>query len=175
MKELIFELGVQMDEVREELKKAREAPEKETPDVSDYQEQLGTFRHDLGKALQQMETLERKVRDGDQRVSQLQQELRVCKREPQPEGHQGISDEVQRGIEDRLAKIEGRLTRYQQQTSSWQEDSVRDFHAVEAYMDRVHKMVQEVHQVGASPPTSKRVKTDEVNSSSYEGRPSSRS
>ena len=49
VKELIFELGVQMDEIREELKRAREAPEKELPDVSDYQEKLGTFRHDLGK------------------------------------------------------------------------------------------------------------------------------
>ena len=135
MKELIFELGVQMDEIREELKRAREAPEKEMPDVSEYQEQL----------------------------------TRVCKREPQPEGHQGISDEVQRGIEDRLAKIEGRLTRHQQQTSSWQEDSVRDFQAVEAYMDRVHRMVQEVHQAGASQPTPKQPRLTKLTAAATKG------
>ena len=169
MKELIFELGVQMDEIREELKRAREAPEKEIPNVSGYQEQLGTFRHDLDKALQQVENLERKVREGDQRFSQLQQETRACKREPQPEGHQGISEEVQRGIEDRLAKIEGRLTRHQQQTSGWQEDSVRDFQAVEAYMDRVHKMIQEVHQAGATPPTSKQPRLTKLTAAAMKG------
>ena len=101
--------------------------------------------------------------------SQLQQELSVCKREPQPERHQGISDEVQRGIEDRLAKIEGRLTRHQQQTSGWQEDSVRDFQAVEAYMDRVHKMIQEVHQAGASQPTPKRPRLTRLTAAAMKG------
>ena len=169
LKELIFEMGVQMDEVREELKRAREAPEKEMPDISEYQEQMGTFRYDLGRARHQVETLERKVREGDQQMSQLQQELRACKREPQPEGHQGISDEVQRGIEDRLAKIEGRLTRYQQQSSGWQEDSVRDFQAVEAYMDRVHKMIQEVHQAGAPQPTPKRLRLTRLTAAAMKG------
>ena len=139
VKELIFNLGVDMDEIRKELERTQEVPGREIPDISKYQEQLGTFRYDLGKALQQ-------VREGDQRFSQLQQEFRDCTREPQPEGHQGISEEFQRGLEDRLAKIEGRLTRQQQQTSSWQEDSVKDFQAVEAYMDRVRKMVQEIQQ-----------------------------
>ena len=50
---------------------------------------------------------------------------------------------------------------------------MRDFQAVEAYMDRVHKMVQEVHQAGASPSTPKPTETDKVNRSSDEGRPSS--
>ena len=153
MKELIFELGVQMDEVRKEIKSAREVPGREMPDISEYQEQMGALRQDLGQALQQVEVIDRKVREGDQQFSHLQKEIRDCKREPQPEGHQGISEETQRRIEDRLAKIEGRLTRQQQQTSSWQEDSVRDFQAVEAYMDRVHKMVQEIHQEGASLPS----------------------
>ena len=146
VKELIFNLGVDIDAIRKELEKTQEVPGREIPDISKYQEQLGTFRYDLGKALQQVEVLERKVREGDQRFSQLQQEIRDCKREPQPEGHQGISEEFQRGLEDRLAKIEGRLTRQQQQTSSWQEDSVRDFQAVEAYLTQVHKMVQEIQQ-----------------------------
>ena len=110
MKELIFELGVQMDEIRKELKRAREVPESEMPDISEYQEQMGALRQDLGKALQQVEMIDRKVREGDQWFSQLQKEIRDCKREPQPEGHQGISEETQRRIEDRLAKIEGRLT-----------------------------------------------------------------
>ena len=107
MKELIFELGVRMDEFRKELEKAREVPEREMPDISEYQGQMGVLRQDLGKVLQQVEVLERKVREGDQRVAQLQ-ELRDCKRESQPEGHQGISEEFQRGLEDRLAKIEGK-------------------------------------------------------------------
>ena len=169
MKELIFNLGVDMDDIREELKRAREAPEKETLDVSEYQVQMGAFRHDLGKGLQQVETLERKVREGEQRVAQLQQELRVCKREPQPEGHPGISDEFQRGIEDRLAKIEGRLIRQQQQTSGWQEDSVRDFQAVEAYMDRVHKMIQEVLHAGASQSAPKQPRLTRLTAAAVKG------
>ena len=130
-----------MEEIRKELEKTQEVPGREIHDISAFQEQMGALRHDLGRALQQVEVLERKVREGDQRFAHFQ-ELRDCKGEPQPEGHQGISEEFQRGLENRLAKIEGRLIRQQQQTSSWQEDSVRDFQAVEAYMDRVHKMVQ---------------------------------
>ena len=139
------------------------------PDVSEYQVQLGTFRHDLGKALRQVEALECKVRDGDQRFSQLQQEIRDCKREPQPEGHQGISEEFQRGLEDRLAKIEGRLTRQQQQASSWQNDSVRDFQAVEACLTRVHKLVQEIQQAEASSSTPKQPRLTKLTAAATKG------
>ena len=169
MKELIFELGVRMDEFHKEVNKAREAPEREATNISELQAQMGTFQHDFRRALDQVEALERKVQEGDQRVSQLQQEISVYKREPQPERHQGISDEIQRGIEDRLAKIEGRLTRYQQQASGWQEDSVRDFQAVEAYMDRIHKMIQELHQTGASQPTSKRARLTRLTAAAMKG------
>ena len=168
MKELTFDLGVQMDEIRAELKRAREVPERELPGISEYQEQMGALRQDLGKALQQVEVLERKVREGDQRVAQLQ-ELRDCKRESQPEGHQGISEEFQRVLEDRLAKIEGRLIRQQQQTSSWQEDSVRDFQAVEAYMDRVHKMVQEIQQTEELPSTPKQPRLTKLTAAAAKG------
>ena len=41
-------------------------------------------------------------------------------------------------IEDRFAKIEEKIQQNQQQSSRWQEDSVRDFQAVEAYPTRVH-------------------------------------
>ena len=140
MKELIFKLGVEMEEIRKELEKTQE---------------VGALRRDLGGALQQAEALERKVREGEHRFSQLQREVRDCQWEPKPEGHQGISEETQRIIEDRLAKIEGRLTRQQQQASRWQEDSVRDFQAVEDYLTRVHKMVQEGQQAEAAPSTPK--------------------
>ena len=168
LKELIFDLGVQMDEIRAELKRTREVPEGELPGISQYQELMGALRHDLGRALQQVEVLERKVREGEQRVAQLQ-ELRDCKREPQPEGHQGISEEFQRVLEDRLAKIEGRLIRQQQQTSSWQEDSVRDFQAVEAYMDRVHKMVQEIQQTEELPSTPKQPRLTKLTAAAAKG------
>ena len=168
MKELIFELGAQMDEVRKELTRTREVPERETLDISGYQEQMGALRQELGKAILQVEVLERKVREGDQRVAQLQ-ELRDCKRESQPEGHHGISEEFQRGLEDRLTKIEGRLMRQQQQTSSWQEDSVRDFQAVEAYMDRVHKMVQEIQHTEESSSTSKQPRLTKLTAAATKG------
>ena len=169
MKELIFRMGVDMEEIRKELEKTQEVPGREIPDISEYQEQMGALRHDLGRALQQVEVLERKVREGEQRFSQLQKEIRVCKREPQPEGHQGISEETQRSIEDRLAKIEGRLTRQQQQTSSWQEDSVRDFQAVEAYLTRVHKMVQEIQQAEALPSTPKQPRLTKLTAAAMKG------
>ena len=169
MKELIFNLGVDMEEIRKELEKFRDVPGRETPDTSKYQEQLGTFRYDLGKALQQVEVLERRVRDGEQRFSQLQQEIRDCKREPQPEGHQGISEEFQQGLEDRLAKIEGRLARQQQQASSWQDDSVRDFQAVEAYLTRVHKLVQEIQQTEALPSAPKQPRLMKLTAATTKG------
>ena len=55
MKELIFELGVRMDEFHKEINRAREVPEKETADISVFQAQLGTFQHDFRKALVQVE------------------------------------------------------------------------------------------------------------------------
>ena len=169
LKELIFKLGVEIDEMRQELGKTQEVPGRDIPDVSVYQEQLGTFRHDLGSARQQVEILERKVRDGEQRFSQLQAEIRDCKREPQPEGHQGIPEEFQRSVEDRLAKIEGRLTRQQQQTSNWQEDSVRDFQAVEAYLTRVHKMVQEIQQTEATSSAPKQPRLTKLTAAATKG------
>ena len=175
MKELIFKLGVEMEEIRKELEKTQGVPGRETPDISEHQEQMGALRHDLGGALQQMEVLERKVREGEYRFSQLQKEVRDCQREPKLEEHQGISEETKRIIEDRLAKIEGRLSRQQRQISSWQEDSVRDFQAVEDYMTRVHKMVQEIQQAEALPSNTKAAKTDEVDRGGYERRSSSRS
>ena len=90
MKELIFNLGVDMDEIRKELGKTQEVPGREIPDISKYQEQLGTFRHDLGKALQQVEVLERKVREGDQRFSQLQAgDQRSVRENPSRKGIRG--------------------------------------------------------------------------------------
>ena len=129
----------------------------------------GALRHDLARALQQMEVLERKVREGEQRFSQLQKEVRDCHIKPKLEKHQGISEETRRTIEDRLAKIEGRLTRQQQQTSSWQEDSVRDFQAVEDYMTRVRKMVLEIQQAEALPSTPKQPRLTKLTASAMKG------
>ena len=78
MKELIFRMGVDMEEIRKELEKAQEVPGRETPDISEHQEQMGALRHDLARVLQQTEVLERKVREGEQRLSQLQKEVRDC-------------------------------------------------------------------------------------------------
>ena len=149
--------------------KRLKVPGRESPDISEYREQMGVLRHDLDGALQQVEALERKVREGEHRFSQLQREVRDCQREPKPEGHQGISEETQRIIEDRLAKIEGRLVRQQQQTSSWQEDSVRDFQAVEAYLTRVHKMVQEGQQAEAAPSTPKQPRLTRLTAAAVKG------
>ena len=41
MKELIFELGVRMDEFHKEINRAREAPEKETTDISEFSGAVG--------------------------------------------------------------------------------------------------------------------------------------
>ena len=169
MKELIFKMGVDMEEIRKELEKAQEVPGRESPDVSEHQEQMGVLRNDLARALQQIEVLERKVREGEQRFSQLQKETRDCRIQPKLEEHQGISEEMKRIIEDRLTKIEGRLTRQQQQTSSWQEDSVRDFQAVEDYMTRVHKMVQEIQQAEALPSTPKQPRLTKLTAAATKG------
>ena len=169
MKELIFEMGVDMEEIRKELEKTQEVPGRETPDISEHQEQMGALRHDPARALQQMEVLERKVREGEQRFSQLQKEVRDCHIKPKLEEHQGISEETRRIIEDRLAKIEGRLTRQQQQTSSLQEDSVRDFQAVEDYMTRVRKMVQEIQQTEALPSTPKQPRLTKLTAAAMKG------
>ena len=161
MKELIFKLGVEMDEIRKEFERTQEVPGRESPDISEYQEQMGVLRHDLDGALQQVETLEWRVREGEHRFSQLQREVRDCQREP--------NEETQQIIEDRLAKIEGRLTRQQQQASSWQEDSVRDFQAVEAYLTRVHKMVQEGLQAEATPSTPKQPRLTKLTAAAVKG------
>ena len=169
LKELIFKVCVELDEFREELKKTRGAPGREQSDVSTYQEQVGVLRQSLDGALQQLETLERKVQEGEHRFSQLQKEVQDYQREPKPEGHEGISEGIQRTIEDRLAKIEGRLNRQQQQNSRWQEDSVRDFQEVEAYLTRVHKMVLEGQQAEASSSTPKRPRLTRLASAAWKG------
>ena len=158
-----------MEEIRKELEKTQEVPGRETPDISEHQEQMGVLRQDLARVLQQTEVLERKVREGEQRLSQLQKEVRDCHLKPKLEEHQGISEETRRIIEDRLAKIEGRLTRQQQQTSSWQEDSVRDFQAVEDYLTRVRKMVQEIQQAEALPSTPKQPRLRKLTAAAMKG------
>ena len=69
---------------------------------------------------------------------------------PKPERHEGLPDDIRAAIEDGFAKIEEKLQRNQQQSSRWQEDSVRDFQAVEAYLTRVHTMVTEMQQTEGS-------------------------
>ena len=99
MKELIFKMGVDIEEIRKELEKTQEVPGRETPDISEHQEQMGVLRQDLVRVLQQTEVLERKVREGEQRLSQLQKEVRDCHLKPKLEEHQGISEETRRIIE----------------------------------------------------------------------------
>ena len=111
IRELIFNLGVEMDEVREDIKRIQSAPGREMPDASMYQEQVVALRQSLERAHQQLETQEQKVREGDQRLSQLQEEVRNLQRMPKLERHEGISDEVRRVIEGRLAKIEEKQLR----------------------------------------------------------------
>ena len=122
-----------MDEFREDIKKIQSVPGREVTDASVYQEQAIAFRQGLGRALQQLESQERKIREGEQRLSQLQEGVRNSQRMPKLERHEGVSDEFRRAIEDRVAKIEEKQLRHQHQTSGWQEDSVRDFQEVEAY------------------------------------------
>ena len=109
LKELIFKVCVEIDEIREELKKPQAVPGGERSNGSASQEQVGALRQDLDGALQQLETLERKAREGAQRFAQLQKEVQDYQREPKPEGHDGISEGIQRIFEDRLTKIEGNL------------------------------------------------------------------
>ena len=111
----------------------------------------------------------RKIREGEQRLFQLQEEVQNSQRMPKPERHEGISDEIRRAIEDRFAKIKEKLLRQQQQTSSWQEDSVRDFQAVEAYLTRVHKMVMEGQQNEASSSTPNRPKMTRLTTAAWKG------
>ena len=76
--------------------------------------------------------------------------MSVCQLRPKPERHEGLPEDIRVAIEDRFAKIEEKLQRNQQQTSRWQEDSLRDFQAVEAYLTRVHTMVKEMQQTEGS-------------------------
>ena len=66
LKELIFKLCVEMDEFREDTKKVQAAPGKESTDASAYQEQVSVLRQSLDGVLQQLETQERKIREGEQ-------------------------------------------------------------------------------------------------------------
>ena len=137
LKELIFKIGVEADEIREELRRVQAMPGRELPEAPACLEPMNALRQGLDGALQQLETQERKIREGEHRFSQLQKEVQDHQRMPKPDRHEGISEEIRRAIEDRFAKIEGKLARQQRQTSSWQEDSVRDFQAVEDYFTRV--------------------------------------
>ena len=168
-KELIFKLCVKMDEFREDIKKVQTAPGRESTDASAYQEQAIAFRQGLDRALQQMETQERKIREGEQRHSQLQEEMQNSQRMPKPEKHEGISDEIRHAVEDRIAKIEEKHLRHQQQTSNWQEDSVRDFQAVEAYLTRLHNMVMEGQQTEASSSTPKPPRMTRLTTAAWKG------
>ena len=67
VKELIFKIGVEMDEFREEVQRVQAMPGRELPDTPAYQEQMGVLRQNLDGALQQLETLERKFREGEHR------------------------------------------------------------------------------------------------------------
>ena len=167
LKELIFKIGVEMDEFREEVKKVQAMPGRELTDAPAYLEQVGALRQSLDGALQQLESQERKIREGEQRLSQLQKEMQDRQRMPKPERHEDISDEIRRAIENRFAKIEEKLLRQQQQTSSWQEDSVRDFQAVEAYLTQVHKMVLEGQQTEASSSTPSRPRMTRLTSAAW--------
>ena len=75
LKELIFKLCVEMDELREDVKKIQAMPGKGLTDAPEYQEQVSAFRQSLDGSLQQL-VQERKIREGEQRLSQLQEEVR---------------------------------------------------------------------------------------------------
>ena len=169
LKELIFNLGVEMDEVREDIKRIQSAPGREMPDAPMYQEQVVALRQSLDRAHQQLETQEQKIREGDQRLSQLQEEVRNLQRMPKLERHEGVSDEVRRVIEGRLAKIEEKQLRLQQQTSGWQEDSVRDFQEVESYLTRLHSMVMEAHQTEATSSTLRPPRMTKLTAAAWKG------
>ena len=129
LKELIFKLCVEVDELREDAKKAKDMPGKGSVEAPDCQEQMNVLQRNLDESRQQLETQEQKLREGERRLSLLQEEVRVNQLRPKPERHEGLPDDIRIAIEDRLAKIEEKLQRYQQQYSRWQEDSVRDFQA----------------------------------------------
>ena len=117
LKELIFKLCVEVDELREDAKKAQAVPEKGFVETSDYQEQMTVFRRNLDESRQQLEAQEQKIREGEQRLSRLQEEVSVNQLRPKPERHEGLPDDVRAAIEDRIAKIEEKLQRNQQQSS----------------------------------------------------------
>ena len=150
LKELIFKLSVEVDDLREDAKKNRAMPEKGFVETSDYQEQMNVLQRNLDESRRQLEAQEQKIREGERRLSRLQEEVSVNQLRPKPERHEGLPDDIRAAIEDRFAKIEEKLQRNQQQSSRWQEDSVRDFQAVEAYLTRVHTMVTEMQQTEGS-------------------------
>ena len=132
LKELIFKLSVEVDEVREDAKKVRAMPEKGFVETADYQERMNVLQRNLDESRRQLEAQEQKIREGERRLSRLQEEVSVNQLRPKAERHEGLPDDIQAAIEDRFAKIEEKLQRNQRQSSQWQEDSVRDFQAVEA-------------------------------------------
>ena len=88
---------------------------------------------------------------------------------PKLERHEGVSEEIRRVLEDRITKIEEKQLRHQQQTSGWQEDSVRDFQAVEAYLTRVHNMVGEAQQTEASSSTPRPPRMTRLTTAAWKG------
>ena len=146
LKELIFKLCVEVDELREDVKKVQALPERGSIETPDQQEQMKTLRQDLDESRQQLEAQEQKIPEGERRISRLQEEVTANRVRPKPEWQEGLPEDVQSALEDRFAKIEEKLHRSQQQSSRWQEDSVRDFQTVEAYLTRVHTMVTEMQQ-----------------------------
>ena len=150
LKELIFKLCVEVDELREDAKKVKAGPDKGSVETADYQEQMNVLQRNLDESRQQLEAQEEKIREGERQLSRLQEEVSVNQLRPKPERHEGLPEDIRAAIEDRFAKIEEKLQRNQQQSSRWQEDSVRDFQAVEAYLTRVHTMVTEMQQTEGS-------------------------
>ena len=86
-----------------------------------------------------------------------------------PERHEGIPEDIRRAIEDSFAEIEEKLQRNQHQTSSWQEDSVRDFQAVEAYLTRVHNMIMETQQTEGPSSTPSRPRMTRLTAAARKG------
>ena len=70
LKELIFKLGVEVDEFREEIQKTQSEPGREVIDMSGYQEKMVALQQGLDGALRQLEAQERKIREGELRFSQ---------------------------------------------------------------------------------------------------------
>ena len=138
LKELIFKLCVEMDEFREDIKKIQSVPGREATDASVYQEQVIAFRQGLDRALQQLETQERKIREGEQRLSlSCRKKYEIVRGCPSWKGMRAFLMNFDGPLRIALPKIEEKHLRHQQQTSGWQEDSVRDFQAVEALSDSI--------------------------------------